>query len=138
MNVKPENDPTLVHWVIRADWAHPFWHSYSLVLVHLRPLPSVREPDIYLPGATHEMWLHALNPDYSDEALIKMGIVAPLQWLTPTNFAAQLIETDENALARIEEAVKEICSGTLSPDTDFVQMWILKFGDSMMIREKVQ
>lgn len=40
LGVSAENDATLVHWVIEARWAHPCWHSYSLVLVHLRPLPD--------------------------------------------------------------------------------------------------
>src|SRR5215831_4724961 len=59
-DARPEDDATLAHWVIEAPWAHPCWHSYSLVLIHLRPMPDGRETKFYLPCASHEMWLYAL------------------------------------------------------------------------------
>lgn len=128
-----ESDATLVHWVIYAPWAHPMWGFYSLVIVHLRPMPG-KEPKIHLPGATHEMWLVALNPEKDVEKLVDTGIVEG-HWLSPMNFAAQLIEpSDESALARIELAVRDICEARLSPDTDYRHQWIRRFGGNMIKR----
>src|SRR5689334_15922965 len=59
-NVNPELDAALVLWVIEAPWARPAWHSYALMLAHLRPTPHLHPPKIHLDGATHELWLYAL------------------------------------------------------------------------------
>lgn len=134
--VKPENDAMIAAWVIEASWAHPVWHSYYLSLVHLRPLPDDRETMIYLRGATHEMVLMALNPDFPLEPLIA-GEKGALHFLTPANFAAQLIaDSDAAAAERIRlEAVQPIVQGVLSPDTDFRAAWIARFGDNMMRKD---
>lgn len=132
LNVSPENDASLVHWVIEAPWAHPAWHSYSLVLVHLRPLPNGFENLIYLPDATHEMWLHALDPSKDRRQLIAGHHAG--HWMRPMNFAAQFIEgRDEEALVRIQNAVSDICTGRLSPDTDFRREWCARFGNNMIL-----
>jgi hypothetical protein len=132
MGVRPEEDATLVHWLIEAPWAHPAWHSYSLVLVHLRPLPDGRDTFFYLPCASHEMWLWAIDAGEDRRPLIATGVVQG-HWLQPQNFAAQFTEeSDAAALARIERAVQEICDGVLSPDTDFKRDWVKRFGDNMI------
>lgn len=132
LNIPAEQDGTVAHWVVEAPWAHPAWHSYSIVLMHLRPLPRGGQTLLYRDGATHEMWVKAMDPsaDYND--MIASGIVTN-QWLSPSNFAAQFIEiTDELALERVRKTVQEICDGRLSPDTDFRSDWIHRFGDNMM------
>ena len=131
LKVAPEDDGTVVMWVVEAPWAHPLWHSYALVLVHLRPMPDGRPTKIYLDGASHELWLYALNPK-CDRGKAVQG-QAPLQWLTPVNFAAQLIEpSDTAAFARIHRTVEAICAGRLNPDTDARSQWTTLFGDNMM------
>lgn len=128
---EPENDASVVYWVIEAPWAHAFWHSYMLVLVHLRPLKDGRPTKFHLPNATHEMWLNALDPFVPREPTIREG--APWCPLTPDNFAAQFIAPDDAAaMSRIERDVKRICDGTLSPDTDFIRDWIALYGDNMI------
>lgn len=128
------HDAGVALWLVEAPWAHPFWHSYMLTLIHLRPLPGVPEARIMLPGATHEMWLHALDTSTKRTAVIAQG--HPPRPLQPMNFGAQIIaETDEAAAARIEDAVRRICAGTLSPDTDFIRQWIALFGGNMVIGE---
>lgn len=118
---------SVVGWIISAPWAHPLWHSYSLNLIHLRPLPGYPPPTIYLPGATHEIILHALDPDH------KINLEETPRWLSPANFAAQFIEpSDEAAKDRIRQCVFEITRGILSPDTDFTQQWIARFNASMI------
>lgn len=130
--VTPEQDATLDHWLIEAAWAHPIWHSYSLVLVHLRPLADGRKTLFYLPDATHEIWLYALDPEADREKAIADG-TALGSWLAPKNFAAQFIEiTDDLARERVRAAVQKICDGKLSPDTDYTSQWAALFGDNML------
>jgi hypothetical protein len=127
---KQINNPanaTLGMWVVNASWAHPLWHSYCLSLIHVRPIPGTPPPIIHLEGATHEMWLFALNPDYA----IVLDRLPEI--LNPMNFGAQFIEPhDLAAIARIEDAVREIVRGELSPDTDYTQQWIKRFGFNMI------
>lgn len=133
-----QRDPELVdavldQWVVEAPWAHPVWHSYLIVLIHLRSAPNMPEPTIYLEGATHEMWVNALNPEVSRQELIETGEISKKQWLEPGNFAAQLVEpSDDAARQRVMRAVAEIVRGDLSPDTDFVDDWIKRFGSNMV------
>lgn len=132
-HVKPEDDGSLVIWCVEAPWAHPVWHSYMICLMHLRPLPGARETKIYLDGATHEMWVYALDNQKPRQPFIK-GQADPAV-LTPLNFAAQFIEvTDDLALGRIKQAVIDITEGKVSPDTDFTPMWVGRFGGNMMLR----
>lgn len=133
------NYADVASWVIEAPRAHPFWHSYYITLVHLRPLPDNRPTIFYLDGATHEFWLHALAPDGSRQKLIdghpSGGEACNL--LVPLNFAAQFIEpSDANAMRRCEAAIQRICDGTLSPDTDNIRAWMYLFGDNMVKDKK--
>lgn len=118
-------------WIIEAPWGHPFWHSYGLQIFHLRPLPKHDfERLIYLEGATHEMQLEALDPSASRQIMIGTG---EIRGLTPLNFAAQIIAgTDAEAAGRIEQAVKMVLAGKLSPDTDFISQWAHLFGSNML------
>lgn len=127
-----KRDATIAVWVVEAPWAHPIWHSYTIASVHLRPIPGVKTL-IYKDMATHEMWVHALNPDAPLDELIETGINRGLS-LKPTQFAAQFIEIeDEYAAQRIEKTVREIIDGKLSPDVDHQRCcWVPRFGDNMM------
>jgi hypothetical protein len=132
MNINIENEAMLAHWVIEAPWAHPAWHSYSLCLLHLRPLADKRPTTFYLDDATHEIWLMAMNPDKDRNSLIADGITRG-HWLSPLNFVAQFIEiSDELAFERIRKTVQLVCDGKLSPDTDWIQDWAALFGNNMI------
>lgn len=126
----PDDHGCLSHWIVEAPWAHPVWHSYALVLVHLRPLAAGRQTLLYLEGATHEIWLSALDPDVDRNDMLAAGVVAG--WLRPMNFAAQFIEiADELARGRVQQTVQAICDGRLIPDTDARADWISLYGDNM-------
>ena len=130
-DIRPEDDATITHWVVEAPWAHPCWHSYTIILVHLRPMPNKHETLFYLDGATHELWVYALDPR-KDRNKLLLGRETDY-CLQPGNFAAQFIEvTDELAFARVRAAVQEICNGDLCPDTDFIRDWARLFGDNML------
>lgn len=116
---------TICLWIVEVLWAHPAWHSYTLGAVHLRQAEGVPPAKIGLPGATHEVLLHALNPEYTPR--LDRGS----HYLTPANFVGQWVaESDEAAAAKIEGCVDDIIAGRLSPDTDFRGMWIARFSDS--------
>jgi hypothetical protein len=132
LSVRDEDDGTLAHWIVEAPWAHPVWHSYSIVLVHLRPMPDGRKTLIYLDDASHELWVMACDPNKDRNGVLAGGSVDGL-WLYPKNFAAQFIEiTDELAQERVKRAVEAVCDGRLSPDTDFISAWAQLFGDNML------
>jgi hypothetical protein len=117
-------------WLVEAPWAHPVWHSYWINLAHLRELPNYPRPKIYIAGATHEILVHALNPNMDRQTMIETGAMHALH---PANFAAQFIEaTDDGAIERIRGTVEMICDSKLSPDTDFRQSWVMLFGDNML------
>jgi len=121
-------DATIASFIINAPWANPIWANYWLTLIHTRPLDPPRKTLIYLPGATHEFWLYALDPKWEID-LDQM----PPPFLAPINFAAQFIaDSDQAAEIRIGNCIGEILVGTLSPDTDFRQQWIERFNACMM------
>lgn len=126
-------DAAIDAWLIEAPWAHPAWHSYLLTLIHLRPIQGFAPPKLYLPLATHELILHALDPAGDRDGLVADGPGSRCRILTPANFGAQIVEvTDALARDRIRHVVELICAGTLSPDTDFTSAWIALFGDNML------
>jgi hypothetical protein len=112
-------------WIVEAPWAHPVWHSYLLMAIHLRGAPDLPAPVIHLPGASHECAVIALNPEYTP-TLDRFP-----RYLRPLNFTGQWVaESDEAAAVKIEACVDEILSGVLSPDTDYMRKWIERFSDS--------
>lgn len=134
LKVKPEDDATICQWVVEAPGYHPIWHSYTIISVHLRPMPDKRETIMYLPDATHEMWVFALNPEKATRNQMIEGSVKALgkSFLTPKNFGAQYIELDDDlARHRIRQTVKDVCDG-LSPDVDNMMAWRRLFGSNMV------
>lgn len=125
-------DGGVAAWVIHAPWAHPVWHSYILLLLHLRPVAGFPPAVVHQPGATHEFHLYALDPDEPTGPVVA-GDAKPAI-LTPGNFGAQLIaESDAAAVEKIEaEAIGPIVRHELSPDTDFFSEWVRRFGSSLV------
>ena len=100
-------------------------------------MPDGRPVTIYLEGATHELVLFALDPRGNREKLINSSILGKdtCQILHPANFGAQFIsDNDATARGRIEDTVKLIVEGKLSPDTDFTSQWVALWGDNMLKR----
>lgn len=126
-----QQDATVCVWMAEAAWAHPIWHSYIVVLIHLRPVPGMQKPHLYRPDATHEFWIFAANPDHPREPQIAGK--AGLGFLTPKNFGAQLAMADDAAaMEEVERAVRDILGGVISPDTDWFSAWAARFGDAMV------
>lgn len=125
--VGPDDDATIASWVIEAPWANMMWHSYNLFVLHLRQMPDKRPLIIHLPGATHELGLFALDPEW------RLDLTQNPRWLHPGNFAAQFVAgSDESAAQHIMDCVTDIVGGRLNPDTDATQSWIQRFNASMI------
>lgn len=120
----------LVGWVVECRWAHPFWGNYFLGVIHLRQEAGLPKPVINLPGATHEVWLYAMdprrtpNPDSPGSMLLR-----------PANYIGQFrCAEDKFAIDQIDRCVDEMLEGKLNPDTDSVRQWVNRFSDSNFIR----
>lgn len=128
---QPPRELSIASWLVHAPAAHPAWHSYSIYCISLRDVPGFPPAVIHLPGATHEVMVLALNPDFP------MAVDEQPRHLTPSNFHGQFIEpSDEAAAARIRAVVQEVVDGVLSPDTDFRQQWVERFSASNFKRDK--
>jgi hypothetical protein len=119
-------DATVCAWIVEAKWAHPLWECYALGAIHLRPMPGTPPAKISLEGATHEVILYALDPGRPPD------LFNPLSTrLEPANFCGQWRATsDLEAEGKIEGCVREIVTGHLSPDTDFIRQWVERFSGS--------
>jgi hypothetical protein len=127
------NDATVAALIIEAPFAHPVWHSYGLILIHLRPLLLPRETLFYLDNATHELVLSALDPKADREAMLTSYAAFGAARLMPDNFAAQgILKSDDDAITLIHSAIQLVVRGALSPDTDHIRDWASLFGDNMM------
>ncbi len=122
----------VAQWVVERADAHPFWHSYVVILFHLRPLGE-GFPDAYIarPGATHEFWVAALDPRIPRTKVIEEG---KIPFLRPVNYASQIISgSDAEAYGFVySKVVKAIADGDINPDTDYLRVWVAKFGDWMV------
>lgn len=128
-DLPPEVGPhaNIGRWRVRQPYAHICWYDYELSLCALRPIPGTCVPRLYLPDATHEIVLFALDPRE------RVRLEFPCAQLQPANFAAQFIaDSDEAARQRVAAVVQEICDGHLNPDTDARAQWIRRFGDNMI------
>lgn len=126
LGIKAEDDGAVCSWVVYAPWAHPVWGCYWICCINLRPCTRLMEPKINLPGATHEVFVYALNPEETPD-LLAPGNTR----LSPMNFAGQWVAgSDLDAEEKIEKTVDEILAGRLSPDTDFLYEWVKRFSGS--------
>ena len=138
MNVAADSDAAVDAWLVEAPWAHPLWHSYLILLIHLRPITGFEPPILYHPHATHEIHVHALDPEGDRDRLLVESMGWHCRTLEPPNYTGQIVEvTDDLARDRIRKAVERICRGDLSPDTDYRAQWIALFGDNM-IRDRAR
>lgn len=126
---RPPRELSVSSWIVRANYAHPIWSHYWIGCVALRNVEGWPPADIYLPGATHEVMVYALNPDHEPE------VDGVPRLLHPANFHGQFIEPDDKAAAmRVRAAVNEVIEARLNPDTDNLRGWVRAFSDSNVKR----
>ena len=133
------------HWILFAPWAHPAWHSYYFVLMDLtREMPNSEPPYFYRSGMTHQLDVHAMNPDHAVPILGPDNTDTPSVsgecLLLPTNHSYQFkTNTDEAALTRIEsQIIQPIVNKSLSPDTDAKRTWDAIFADGAQHPERIE
>jgi hypothetical protein len=128
-----EDNATVCAWIVYAPWAHPFWAYYLIAAVHLRETKKYPMPKIILPGATHEIFVAAMDPEKIPDiwnpfpcTLRPLNFVG--QWVAPVR--PNPIDLDQSAAEKVEASVREILAGTLNPDTDCIQQWVQRYSGS--------
>ncbi len=112
-------------WLVWAPWSHPIWPCVVINCISLREIPGWPSAHISLPGATHELFVASIDPDAT------IRIDESPETLRPINFAGQFISaSDDEARERIDRAVRDICAGTLNPDSDGRAQWTERFSGS--------
>jgi len=112
-------------WVAHAPYSHPIWPSVAINCISLRDVPGWPPATIHLQGATHELFVGAINPE------VDVRLDETPDILRPLNFAGQFIcASDDDARERVEQAVRDICDGTLNPDSDNRSAWGDRFSRS--------
>ena len=117
----PQWAETLCSWLLTAPWAHPLWSQYDLIVVRLRDgMPGFPPPKRQFDGATHELLVIALNPEYgpfTPASLRKFADKGSLPLLTPVNIAEQVEATDDEAAELAELAARSVVNAQLNPET---------------------
>jgi hypothetical protein len=107
---------TLAAWIISAPHWHPAWSQYLLAILTLADIPGTRPATIYVPGATHELIVAALNPEPGPHAALT-ATNATLGLLRPVNIAQQFTATDARARELAALCVRAVVGGVLNPET---------------------
>ena len=117
----PDHAGSLGGWLVYVPGAHPWWHTWALVLVHLRDIPGVKPAKKSYPEAEYEFLSIALQPDSTpDPDHPENGF----KYLTPFDVVEQFHGVTDGQASRIlEGAVRAILGGHVSPDTDYRSVW---------------
>jgi hypothetical protein len=123
-------DPVIADWIVHVPGLHQAFHTIHIALQHLRPLHIGDRITRAVPGATHELWITALDPAHDHAATVQgAGHPHRVAYLAQL-FAAQIVASDDPAAAsRIAATIDLITTGDLNP-LDQPQ-WIALFGDAM-------
>lgn len=120
---RPEHAAAIGGWLIEAPWAVPAWNYHVASLVHLRDIPGTKPAVITVDGASHELTMWSLDPQYEDQ--IDPQDTSTLKHvLTPIDMAEQFVSpSDQRALEVVRFAIQKCVDGELIPDTDFRSEW---------------
>lgn len=121
---KPDFDATVDMFLVQRRAAHPVWDHWLVSLVHLRPMAGVRPAHVTVAGATHELMIVALNPEFQLPPLdCRSPLWAP-KYLTPIDVTEQFPCPDD-AFAQhfLELSVTAIVNGYISPDEAARALW---------------
>ena len=116
----PRAAETLCTWLLTAPQAHPMWSQYMLSVVRLRDLPGFPPPKRQFVGATHELFVVALNPEHGPmtaERMERAQRTGRVAFLLPVNVAHQIEGADEEALDLARQAAAGVVHGILWPET---------------------
>jgi hypothetical protein len=132
----PEAFANISAWIVYAPNSHPFWPYVLISCTHLRGGPKIGEAVIFLPGATHQLSVAALDPREVPDPAGKLRVIHPMNFAGQFKAAARPnpVDLDRAAAERIEFTVNEILRGELNPDTDGTRQWIARFGGHLLRR----
>ena len=111
-------------WLVDAPWAHPAWQQYLMSLCDLTTGMG-EQPVIQMQPATHELIVWAVDPRVeveTGERIVDWKFDKAL--LTPPNQLQQFhADSDDAAVARVDQVVELIEARRLSPDSDVQADW---------------
>ncbi len=119
---RPEQSACVGCWIVYAPWAHAFWHTWVVDVVHLRDVEGQAKPPFRrTPESAHEFMVHALDPDSKPDPDHPEAGFAHLH---PVDVVEQWGgTTDEQAQRVLLLAVRAIVAGRISPDSDYRRAW---------------
>lgn len=94
---RPDLQGSVGIWFLDCPGQSPAWRHYLLSIAHLRPIEGVKPARIFREGATHEVMLLALDPE-ANPAPCDEG---SWKWLSPTNYAGQIILPSDRDARRV-------------------------------------
>ena len=116
---RPDTAETVCAWVVTSPIWHPLWAQYQLNVVRLRQgVPGFPEPLLKFDGATHELHVVALHPEFgpwTPKRVVEADYAMP--YLTPVNIAEQFTATDEEMATLAGLCVLGVLNGHLNPET---------------------
>jgi hypothetical protein len=106
-------------WLINSPGWHPLWSQYVMSAISLKSHRDLPEAKLKFEGATHEILLVALNPDFpqtvgSIKGHAKTG---KMPFLKPVNIAEQFECTDDEVRQMCWYACRAVVYGGLNPET---------------------
>lgn len=126
----PTHDVFAKAWWVVAEWAHPFWDNYMLIVFDLTTKRPDEEVRLFKSDVTHEVHVVSLDPKQEDFKKF------PPKPLVPLNYAYQFkADSNDAAAERVLKLVTDIAGGLLSPDTDYRQVWDSMFVDGAACRD---
>jgi hypothetical protein len=116
---RPDTAEWVCYWVISSPWWHPLWSQYALGVVRLRQgVPGFPDPVLKFEGATHELHVLALNPDFgpwNERKVVEADYALP--YLTPINIVEQFTARDNEMDMLAGLCVLGVLNGHLNPET---------------------
>jgi hypothetical protein len=131
---------TVCSWLLTAPHAHPLWAQYHLGTVRLRDLEGWPPPRRQFPGATHELTVVALNPEYGPYTAENMRrfwdgeMAGRMPYLTPVNIAHQIEASDEEARMLALYSAWGVTAGAVWPETADAPQRIRAEWDSVLVK----
>lgn len=114
----PLNAAGVCCYLITAPAYHPVWSQYMLGVVDLKDHDGLPDPKLHFDGATHELMVVALNPDYRQDkaSMLHHAKEGTLPFLLPVNIAHQFTASDEEMEAMAWLCGNAITEGRMDPE----------------------
>jgi hypothetical protein len=130
-------------WIVKSN-GHAFITHYAILLYDLTTILN-NKPHIYLEGATHEFVVISLDPNFADlypNGLVAYSVLDDLSDTIGRNYfvaqehAYQFKAADNyTAEQMLIFAVADVAYGRLYCDSDFHEMWDVRFPNAVSLRK---